>query len=139
MSHPSRLPSKPTATASLGLEGLHFSRSDSGDRALVAVSRHAPVGVDIERVDERRPVTRIARRFFPPEEAALVDGQAAFYRHWVAMEAYRKGLGVGISRRLAAEPGSAWRVRPLAVPRGYAAALAAPGEWTYRLRSWELA
>ena len=135
---------------------LHFSFSRSGDRALVAVSRERPVGVDIERMKPRRAVDRIARRMFAADEAAALArvaqrGRAeAFHRCWVGKEAYAKGLGTGLSAGLATFSLAGlidgclrcnvgpWEVRQLPAPGGHAAALAAPGsDWRSRMRSWE--
>jgi 4'-phosphopantetheinyl transferase len=138
------------------VEGMWFSFADSGAAALVAVSRAGPVGVDIERVDARRPVRRIARRMFSGAEAAALEvlspvrAAAAFHRCWSAKEAYAKGVGRGLaigfdtfSVAPLAAPGcdrvriGGWEVLSLDLREGYAAALAAPGSaWSCEARTW---
>ena len=130
---------------------LEFSFSRSGGRALVAVSRDRPVGVDVERVKPGRAVSRIARRRFAPDEAAALarrqtgDRRVAFHRCWTGKEAYAKGVGAGLSLGLATFsvaglidglPSCAvggWEVRQLPAPAGHVAAVAAPGSgWHVR-------
>jgi 4'-phosphopantetheinyl transferase len=138
------------------VEGLWFSSSRSGAAALVAVSQDGPVGVDIERVDARRPVRRMAQRLFTGDEATALEmlspGQAttAFHRCWSAKEAYAKGVGRGLAigfDTFSVAPIAArgcervrvkgWEVRSLHVREGYAAALAAPGSaWRCDTRTW---
>ena len=136
-----------------GQQKPSFNLSHSGDRALVAVSRQGPVGVDIERIKAGRPMERIAARMFSAEETARAATPLGFYRCWTAKEAYAKGLGLGLrlafasfsvaaiedGRGSVAHPGRApWEVEVIAVGDGYAAAVAAPaGAWQYELRRWE--
>lgn len=89
-------------------DSLHFNVSHSGDLALLAVSRDAPVGVDLEKIDPSRDMQAIARRYFHPneskrlQEVAVSDRTPLFYRLWTLKEAYLKALGTGISGGLAA-------------------------------------
>ena len=124
---------------------LEFSFSRSGEFAFVAVSSGMPVGIDVQQVKPGRAVERIARRRFAQDEAAVltaaepVERDAAFHRCWTAKEAYVKGLGTGLSLGLARFSVAAlvagkercavgkWEVARLDAPRGYAAAVAAPG------------
>lgn len=83
---------------------LYFNLSHSHDWALVAVTRVAEVGADIERI---RPVEpRLAQRFFAPAEAAALartpeaERAAAFFRCWTRKEAFLKALGEGLARPL---------------------------------------
>jgi 4'-phosphopantetheinyl transferase len=141
------------AILSAYVEHAQFSLSRSGDRALVAVCERGPVGVDIERINEGRPMERIAARMFAPDEALLSATPGGFYRCWTAKEAYAKGLGLGLGlaftsfsvagaaagRGLVAHSGHGrWEVEAIPVGDGYAAALAAPaGPWRHELRTWE--
>jgi 4'-phosphopantetheinyl transferase len=132
---------------------IEFSYTRSGNRALVAVSRRGPLGVDVERLKPGRAIDRIARRRFAPAEVAAIAGldgdrqNAAFHQCWTAKEAYAKGVGAGLTMGLATfsvagllgREGrcqvNTWAVRRLPAPPGYAAALAAPGSgWRFRLR-----
>ena len=83
---------------------LEFNLSHSAGLALVAVTDGRAVGVDVELIEERRPL--------------------AFYEDWVRKEARLKCLGVG----LGAPPSPAEvAVSPLDVCPGYAAAVAVAG------------
>ena len=83
--------------------GIHFNLSHSENRALLAVTRMAPVGVDIEFIKPERGRPEIARRFFAAQEIAeleRLDSDAytrAFFACWARKEAVLKALGTGIS------------------------------------------
>ncbi len=82
---------------------LHFNVSHSRDYALIAISRVAVVGVDIEYHRELQDYVALAQRFFSPYEYQYIKAQAqpdrlrAFYEVWTAKEAYVKALGAGLS------------------------------------------
>lgn len=141
-----------------GHDGLHFNLSHSGDRALLAVSRHGPIGVDIEVARPGRPFRRLARRFFHPAEYDWLQGlpagdsAAGFYRLWTLKEAYLKAIGTGLtlsSRAFEVDPESdpprlvgtsagqlpaeQWAMQVLPTEPGYHAALCTPaGVLDYR-------
>lgn len=79
-----------------------FNLSDTDGGRLVAITRDARVGVDLERLDRQPPVLRLARRWFSANEAealsALPEDAArlAFLRLWTAKEASCKATGTGI-------------------------------------------
>jgi 4'-phosphopantetheinyl transferase len=130
---------------SLSGHDVQFSFSRSSEVALVAVSLGMPVGVDVQRVKPGRATDRIAGRRFARAEAEVLaaaapaERDAAFHRCWTGKEAYVKGLGTGLSHGLARFSVAAlvrgsvrcsvntWEVAQLDAPRGYAAAVAAPG------------
>jgi 4'-phosphopantetheinyl transferase len=126
---------------------LHVSLSHTGDWMLLAVSRTHRVGVDIERIDPAVDVVRLARRFFPTDEAdelaslPSTERHEAFFRAWTSKEAILKGVGGGVPSRLRSVPsgiarpreavpmaGTVWTLYELAAPRLYAATLAANGQ-----------
>jgi 4'-phosphopantetheinyl transferase len=104
----------------LGPEGLRFGRESKGRPYLVhpgapdfnlsdtvggtvlAVAHGGRVGIDIERIERRPPVLRLAARWFAPGEAEALgrldpeSARAAFLRHWTAKEAACKATGTGI-------------------------------------------
>ncbi|MSU58568.1 MAG: 4'-phosphopantetheinyl transferase superfamily protein [Pedosphaera sp.] len=88
-------------------EGIHFNLAHSDDLALLAVTRVAPVGVDLERIRRMPDAVAIAKRFFARREvAALADLPAAaqdegFFNLWTRKEAWLKATGDGITASLA--------------------------------------
>jgi 4'-phosphopantetheinyl transferase len=83
---------------------LDFNLSHSHDLALVAVTRGASLGVDVEHEARALPdLPAMARRFFSPHEAAAMLGlpaeqqPGAFMRCWTRKEAYLKARGDGIA------------------------------------------
>jgi 4'-phosphopantetheinyl transferase len=132
---------------------LRFNLSHSGELAMIALARDTEVGIDVEQVRPRADFTRVARRVFTEaEREAAADSDLAFYRHWVAKEAFVKatGRGLGASLRsfevLLEAPGGArlvhvagdtaeaarWALVPLEVAPGYAAAVVAEAPATVR-------
>ncbi len=129
----------------------YFNLSHSGDLALLAVTGHAAVGVDVERLNPRASCDLLARRFFSEREKEWLRGLedrerlTGFFRIWVVKEAVLKASGVGLSVPLRSvevlfesdgrvtvigeseksEP--AWRVFEVPIPvGGYQAAVALP-------------
>ncbi|MGY0019515.1 4'-phosphopantetheinyl transferase family protein [Streptomyces sp. cg35] len=118
---------------------VHFSLSHSGDLALVALAP-APVGADVEELPGQSAAEELAAVLHPRERAELAavadpsERRLALARAWVRKEAYLKGLGTGLARptdldyvgTLPGSPGApdGWSVRDVAVPEGYAAAIA---------------
>jgi 4'-phosphopantetheinyl transferase len=86
--------------------GLHFNLSHSDDLAILAVSRDAPVGVDLERCDDRINYEAIAHTAFSARqlqqwrELPPAEQPAAVLRAWTRKEALLKALGVGLGRPL---------------------------------------
>src|SRR4051812_18712561 len=78
--------------------GVRFNLSHSAGLALIAIARDVEVGVDLEEVRPRGDLEGVGRRVFTEaeREAVAVGGEAGFYRHWVAKEAFVKATGRGI-------------------------------------------
>lgn len=141
---------RPSVSAGLITPEIHFNLSHSGERLVLAVSRMAEIGVDIEASNRARRIERIAGRYFSEAEVhALLqlDGEgqlARFYDLWTLKESYIKARGMGLAlplqkfgfdlagddaiafyaaRELDAEPGR-WRFWQLATGGGYKLALA---------------
>jgi hypothetical protein len=105
---------KPYVAPRAGQLPLNFNISHSGSVLLVALSRTADVGVDVERVRVVPEWRAIARRMFEPAvldellaDAGQDDGQDdgrargadngdAFVRHWCRLEAAVKATGEGL-------------------------------------------
>jgi phosphopantetheinyl transferase (holo-ACP synthase) len=78
------------------LKGLEISLSHKGNES-VALASEKPVGVDIERIEERSP--DFMDLSFTEEELAWLKGREQSEwatRFWAAKEAYGKMLGVGL-------------------------------------------
>ncbi len=144
-------------------EGLQFNLSHSEGIALLVLTCHREIGVDVEFARPLSDTTQIAERFFSPHERedlrslASEDQRAAFFNCWTRKEAYLKARGEGISRGLdqfcvsliPEEPARLLRVQwnPKEVERwsmisiqpapGYMAALVVEGkDWKPRYWQW---
>jgi len=127
----------------------HFNLSHCEERAVLAFSDAAEVGIDLER---DRPIEHVdlAKRYFHPNEVAAItesrekaEQRRAFFLVWTLKEAVVKALGTGLSTpldsfevaigvstpRLAVAPEGAPRTWWLhaAMADGYCCALAVPG------------
>ncbi|MCP3805311.1 4'-phosphopantetheinyl transferase superfamily protein [Allokutzneria sp. A3M-2-11 16] len=87
-------------------EELAFSLAHSGPYALVAVSRRAEVGVDVEVVTDRPEPLFFAGRFFTPAEfedlrsSPLEERSRVFFEYWTRKESYLKAIGMGLDQPL---------------------------------------
>jgi phosphopantetheinyl transferase len=113
--------------------GIHFSISHSRDVAMVAVTRVAPVGVDIEQIRAVPNAEAIIRRFFTDEDAAIIvasdNRELRFAEAWTRAEARIKVRGATVWD--SAKPDPQTVVRQLQAPDGFAAAIAAASaSWT---------
>jgi 4'-phosphopantetheinyl transferase len=111
---------------------LRFSVSHADDVSMIAVTRLANVGVDVEAVREVPRAAAIARRFFPPSQfEALLAGERGheqFAREWTRAEATVKVRGASIWEAGTPDPSVTTRV--LDAPPGYVATAAvAEAEW----------
>jgi 4'-phosphopantetheinyl transferase len=107
---------------------LAFNLSHSGGLALVALAPGGiDVGVDVERIKERRDLARLAARWLPVADARAVaavppaDRAAVFYPAWTRHEARVKCTGVGLAGEA---PGVEVSVVQMEIDAGYAAAVA---------------
>ena len=112
---------------------LRCNLSHSRGLVAVAVSHRLDVGVDVERIDRAPRFGDLARRYFAPDEVALVrsdaadGGREAFFRLWTLKEAFIKATGEGLRRSLQS---FAFALDPIAVtfPAGTGAE---SGEWQF--------
>lgn len=85
---------------------MSFNLSHSRDYALIVVSHHDWLGVDIEYQHPLEYVGRLVTRFFSKEEARAFFQEpsslqlSAFYRLWTKKEAWLKAIGKGLSQPL---------------------------------------
>ncbi len=129
---------KPALGGSFAHAGLHFNLSHSGDLALLAVTRLAPVGIDLEQVRALPDAQQLVARFFSAREnhdfcSLPVEQQpAAFFNLWTRKEAWLKATGEGIGHLLSKVevsflPGQPARL--LSLPEGAAADELTAGGW----------
>lgn len=84
---------------------LWFSVAHSEDLVVVALSRTADVGIDVERQRAIEQWERVAGRVLDPAERAQLrravdageEAGTAFLRHWCRVEAELKAIGCGIA------------------------------------------
>jgi len=115
---------------------LRFSMTHARGMVAVALAEGFEIGVDVEPANRRAESMKLARRFFAPEEAAMLealDGDArreAFFAIWTLKEAVVKATGEGLSRAL-----DSFSIR-LDPPRLTMHDQRAAGDW--RLAHWRL-
>jgi 4'-phosphopantetheinyl transferase len=121
---------------------IRFNMSHSGDIALIAITQHFEVGVDVERICELPEMDEIVTRFFSAEaktafqSANLDDRTDVFFKFWTQKEAALKCTGQGIADE---EPvaNDSLSIISLAPAPGYAGALATTGAMKHvRTFSW---
>lgn len=115
---------------------LHFNLSHCDGLAAFAFSSLAPVGIDIERIDRKAAMDRIARRVFLPSEAAMLEGlegdekKYQFFRLWTRTESFLKGIGTGLSSSFTEEEiqkeYARWDIRYPEAPKGAVCCVAYP-------------
>lgn len=128
---------------------VHFNLSHCEERAVLAISDAAEVGIDLER---ERPIEHVdlPKRYFHRNEVAAItaprdaaEQRRAFFLVWTLKEAVVKALGTGLSTPLDSfevaigAPTPALAVAPQGAPQtwwlhaamadGYCCALAVPG------------
>jgi len=91
-----------------GAQSIEFNLSHSGDWLVCAVSREVAVGVDLEYCDPRRASLKVARRYFRPEELALLETcpdqlrEQRFFDYWTLKECAVKARGEALAPGLKA-------------------------------------
>ena len=128
---------------------VEFNLSHSEGIALIACTRSVRVGVDVEVVQPRSLLPKLARGVLDDATyetwLALPESEqlGAFVQEWTAREAYLKGVGLGVVRRMRDIPASppGWTISALPVEDTARASLAVehhdPPE--VRLANWTLA
>lgn len=89
---------KPLVTVRVGGQVVRGNASDSGGVVAAGWMAGDGIGVDVQRVDLRAPVGRLAARFFTEsEQEYLLGGDEAlrFFETWAAKEAVVKYAGTG--------------------------------------------
>jgi len=97
---------KPIVSGQAIRSRFHFNVSHSNGLALIAGTRQAALGVDIEHVRLVPEAEQIAAKFFSPHEGAMLNAipeeqkMEAFFHCWTRKEAYLKATGEGIADAL---------------------------------------
>jgi 4'-phosphopantetheinyl transferase len=87
---------------------LRFNVAHDRDLGVVAITRGAPIGVDLESVEAPPEAADIARTHFSARERGQLETAPAelrpelFFRCWTRKEAYLKAIGVGLAHPLTA-------------------------------------
>lgn len=82
---------------------LSFNIAHSGTVIVLAITKTAKLGVDIERVEEKSVLLELADRYFSRTEAdslrALPETEkpGRFFEYWTLKESYIKARGLGLS------------------------------------------
>lgn len=118
--------------------GVEFNLSHSADRALLAVGRAGPVGIDIEQIRWLSHVEQVAERILSPTELdgfrRAADPNLFVLSAWTCKEAVVKQSGDGITRSLRDVDGSV--CLSLDVGAGFLASLAADGVDSAVVQTW---
>jgi 4'-phosphopantetheinyl transferase len=123
---------------------LRFNVSHSGGVVAVALCEGREVGVDVELIRGDLATEAIAKRYLPRDTVreiellGIEERPRAFFRAWVRLEAHVKahGGGLGLLDELPGPEG--WAITDLALPDGYAGALAVEGDLPDRVVTEEL-
>jgi 4'-phosphopantetheinyl transferase len=100
--------------------GLEFNISHSRDRAMIAITRAVPVGIDLEVIRESVEIAKLLRRV---GETDLEGSTTDLFHRWTRREARTKALG----GQLMLTPLGDLRVADLTAPEGFAASVALLG------------
>lgn len=121
---------KPELEQSAEETALHFNFTHSQDRAVLAVTELAPIGVDLECVRAWSDLPSLEKQVFTTSEIRYLaslgedERRVAFYRLWTIKEALLKATGTGLSVE----------------PRSFAVDLASgvPSEGLFAESNWKL-
>jgi len=85
---------------------LRFNLSHTRGLVVCGIARCGQLGVDAERIEPARARLELARRYFAPEETALLEATSGerraelFFRLWTLKEAFLKARGTGLATGL---------------------------------------
>ncbi len=86
--------------------GLQFNLTHTNGLIALAVTKQAPVGIDVEYLNRQADIPKLASRYFSDEENSALYRLPAeawsqrFYDLWTLKEAYLKACGTGLTRPL---------------------------------------
>ena len=112
--------------APVPVNGIYWSLTHK-EAFAAGVAAPFPVGLDVEKIEDKDPASRMFARIVSPAEQALFSRPPTeiFFRCWTAKEAALKAAGTGLgglsqcritevlndTRLTAATPGRAWQIR----------------------------
>jgi 4'-phosphopantetheinyl transferase len=99
------------------VKGVEFNLSHAGGWAMIAVSRCAPVGIDLEAIRDNVDIARLLDRI---GETQVTGTSAELFQVWARREARTKAVGGPLMEI----PTEDLRVVDLKAPEGFVAALA---------------
>ncbi|MHB8519303.1 MAG: 4'-phosphopantetheinyl transferase family protein [Limisphaerales bacterium] len=97
---------KPYLAPACNADGWQFNLAHADGRALLGVTRHHEIGIDLERVRLLHDMHQLAARFFSIAECGQLrtipwhQQAEAFFNGWTRKEAYLKATGTGIAEML---------------------------------------
>ncbi len=113
------------------LDALFSSVSHTNGLSAI-VYGDARVGVDLEKVRERRMIERLIKRTMLESELGILDGPSGrdygFAQHWTRVEAYLKALGLGVRGGYLTRPGAGWSVIDLDLSADYVGTIVVEAE-----------
>jgi 4'-phosphopantetheinyl transferase len=141
---------KPRLSGRFAKSELHFNTSHSAGMALLAVSAHHSVGIDLEKILPWNDLEQLVAQCFSPRETIAFrnlsgcEATESFFRLWTRKEAWLKATGEGITESLrqievsfcpgeracfldikgSSDEAKAWALHDLSPAQGFAAALA---------------
>jgi len=153
---------KPALVRAQNPNDLRFNVSHTHGLALIVVTRHRDVGIDVEYTKRAIDTDGLASHFFSPNEWATIrslsisERRRAFFACWTRKEAFLKARGEGLFLPLDAfdvsvaanEPAQLlrvqwdaselkhWTLKDLPLDNAYVATMAAEG-YDWNLRCWE--
>lgn len=127
---------KPTLAHPAGGPRIFFNLSHTRGMAVLAVTRAAEVGVDVESLERRVELLALSERYFAAmehDQIAQLSGQAQrerFFAIWTLKEAYLKARGLGLHFGM---DSFAFDCSTLAIHLEESAAAQSGGGWLFRL------
>ncbi len=113
--------------------GMAFNVSHSGGLVAFALSQHAPVGIDIEKMDRRVEVLDVAAASFSASDVVQLRSMPSeeaqrrrFFELWTEQEAIAKCLGIGLVEAMHKDVRAGLHARPFAAPKGYVGCICTP-------------
>jgi 4'-phosphopantetheinyl transferase len=97
---------KPELSPERGGSNVRFNLAHSRDLAVIALTQHRRIGVDVEYTERRTRFDQVSARYFTSAEREQLNQfpedrrRHEFFRVWTRKEAYMKARGEGISQYL---------------------------------------